>query len=632
VVNYVTEDYDFLVCPEDEEEFQKDCFYDDEELLEDKPVAESEISCDDLPSELRDWVLTTPNTPHAKISDLLKILKRYQPGLPACYSTLMKVPEQTNRPTTQIVRMGNGEYAHFGLTDKVKSLSLYNAQSSAVLDIDLGIDGLPVFKSSTVALWPIMCYFSNIPKKIKPFPIGIFYGHGHPENVDEFFTPFAGELTKLMSEGVIAVDGKIKKINVRMLAVDTPARGFVTGTVGHSSKNGCNQCEQEAVYDKALKKLIFADEKKTPRTDEKFSMRSNPLHHKKPYRNNKMVLEKIPNFGGLVSKVPIDPMHNIDLGVTRKILLSIHCQNKLKIKSEYRQKISENYVALAKFIPTEFARATRSLNILKFWKATEFRLFIMYTGLLYFKQLKNERAFQHFLLLHISIRFMANENLYLEKATVSQCYIEQFVKQYKSIYTVENFTYNTHALLHLVEGSQRFGPLYEYSCYKFENFFGELKTYIRSRSNILQQIVNQIDRRRHLPNYLKKHDTGLMKESKVTFPGCEKTFSSYQFDKFVLSGCQNDNCCYLDDGVFLRVHNFSILKNNVMVVGQKITDIQPFFIEPVNSLGLGIALSNGIQKEITMYPIADIKFKCVRLPIPDDVANSSLIIPMVHTM
>jgi hypothetical protein len=631
---------------EDDEEFAKQYLFEDDELkdiqedsqddLEDT-MDEAQIN-QSLRSDLREWVYQHPGTTHKAVSTLLKILKRYIDGLPGTYATLMRTKTKEGQSKSKIVDLSKGRYAHIGLIDKIKNLTKKNVENVDILDLDIGIDGLSFFKSSPDEIWPVLGFFPNIPYKIKPFAIGVYYGPSHPNDVDEFLAQTADELSKLLSVGTVAADNKIKKINVRMFAVDAPARGFVTGTVGHSAKNGCNQCDQVAIYDKNLRKLVYSDEIKSLRTDDSFAERLDPLHHKQQYRdkNNKMVLERIENFGGIVSKTPIDPMHNVDLGVVRKILVCIHSKNVLKIPYSVRNQLSIDYANQAKFIPSEFGRQTRLLDLLKFWKAVEFRLFVMITGIVYFKQLGNQVAFEHFLLLHVAVRLLSNENLYLEKADFAQDLMQQFVKGYSNIYGLKNFTYNTHCLLHLAEGCKNFGPLYDYSCYKFENFLGEMKSYIRSPTNVLQQIVNQIDGRKKLPEDISSFNTrkilGLKKKCKEIFPGYDATFNEYQFDDFVISNKQNDNCCYLASKKFIIVLNISIRNGGLLVVGQELTGIEPFFTKPVNSLGLGIAQSTGLSSQIEEYPIEDISYKCVRLPLLADHPTSSVVIPMVHTM
>lgn len=51
-----------------------------------------------------------------------------------------------------------------------------------------------------------------------------------------------------------------------------------------------------------------------------------------------------------------------------------------------------------KLVPSEFARLPRSLDDLEFWKATEFREFILYTRVIPLKSNLKKEQYNHFLL------------------------------------------------------------------------------------------------------------------------------------------------------------------------------------------------------------------------------------------
>jgi len=55
----------------------------------------------------------------------------------------------------------------------------------------IGIDGLPISKSSGGQLWPIMAYIiTDLPLPKKVFPVGIYYGFEKPKDSNEFLLDF----------------------------------------------------------------------------------------------------------------------------------------------------------------------------------------------------------------------------------------------------------------------------------------------------------------------------------------------------------------------------------------------------------------------------------------------------------
>ena len=99
---------------------------------------------------------------------------------------------------------------------------------------------------------------------------------------------------------------------------------------------------------------------------------------------------------GMVTQFPIDYMHLVCLGVTRRLLLfwrkgPLHC-----------------------VIAKEFARKPRSLCEIDRWKATELRQFLLYTGPVVLRGYVSDAVYSNFLLLHVAISILVNPTLCTE--------------------------------------------------------------------------------------------------------------------------------------------------------------------------------------------------------------------------
>lgn len=89
-----------------------------------------------------------------------------------------------------------------------------------------------------------------------------------------------------------------------------PACSFVTNVKGHNGCCYCNTCNCEGVYNNH--KMLFTDLKASQRTDFSFLLKQIPNHH--------TGFTPLENLGiGTVTQFPIDYMHNICLGVMRKL-------------------------------------------------------------------------------------------------------------------------------------------------------------------------------------------------------------------------------------------------------------------------------------------------------------------------
>ncbi|KAJ8952617.1 hypothetical protein NQ314_007500 [Rhamnusium bicolor] len=62
-------------------------------------------------------------------------------------------------------------------------------------------------------------------------------------------------------------------------------------------------------------------------------------------------------------------------------------------------------------IPLEFNRKPRSLDELQYWKATEYRTFLIYLGPLVLKDILDVAVYENFLAFHFSITILLSERL-----------------------------------------------------------------------------------------------------------------------------------------------------------------------------------------------------------------------------
>lgn len=68
-------------------------------------------------------------------------------------------------------------------------------------------------------------------------------------------------------------------------------------------------------------------------------------------------------------------------------------------------------------------------------------------------------------------------------------------------------SYNVHNLVHICNDVETFGPLDEFSAFKFESFMYKLKLKLKTSSRPLHQIVNRIAEESEIPidNHIPKN-------------------------------------------------------------------------------------------------------------------------------
>lgn len=182
--------------------------------------------------------------------------------------------------------------------------------------MDIGIDGLPLFKaSSRLQLWPIMGNFSKN-KNVRPFLIGCFVGRSHPSSSIIFLKNFVDEVKLLQNHGIlVGISEKKIKFKVVLFIFDAPAKSFITEVMGYASWLGCTKCCQ--IGKKYYRgSVVYSVTCGVKRTDDNFKNRSDKQYHHNEFLNKKTALEEI--GVDMVSQIPIDPMHLLNLGVVKK--------------------------------------------------------------------------------------------------------------------------------------------------------------------------------------------------------------------------------------------------------------------------------------------------------------------------
>lgn len=211
-------------------------------------------------------------------------------------------------------------------------------------------------------------------------------------------------------------------------------------------------------------------------------------HHDDEHKSVQSTLERFDYR--MVSQFPLDAMHLVDLGVGKQVFKSFILQVTAGSRRKCDERtLSELYCTYSKNTPSEFSRKPRSLDEVPRFKATEFRQFVLYTGVVFLKDFLSHRAYCHFLCLSLGYRLLFSK---VPVLTVAQDLLEMFVSRFTQFYKDSSLSYNVHSLLHLVEDVELHGPVDNFSAYKFENCIRILGNLIRKTSAELQQVYNRI--------------------------------------------------------------------------------------------------------------------------------------------
>ena len=270
---------------------------------------------------------------------------------------------------------------------------------------------------------------------------------------------------------------------------DSPARSMITAVKSHNGYHGCHKCIVKGEYagnqGNLGGRVVFLKTDEEERTDAMFRNNSYKHHYNASLPKSVLLKLKI----DVIKSILLDYMHVTCLGVMKK-LMTLWKSNYL---TTYEiDEISRVLEEIKKFIPREFARKTRGLAHLKHFKATEFRLQLLYIAAFAFKNILDEDLYKHFLYIHVAMRLLVDEIKCQSYAGYCKDLMKWFVKKSAENYGKQFVSHNVHSLIHLADDVNTFGSLDRYSAFPFENNLQKVKNLIRTNGRQLQQLANRL--------------------------------------------------------------------------------------------------------------------------------------------
>ncbi|CAC5386299.1 unnamed protein product [Mytilus coruscus] len=319
---------------------------------------------------------------------------------------------------------------------------------------------------------------------MKVFAVTLTLGTSKPQSLD-FLNEVINELDILLQRGIMLNE---KHINIGLKCIvcdDAPAKAMIKGVKLYSGYCGCDRCGQRGVW---KGRMTYPEIENLPyRTDLSFRSQTQPEHHRTRSPLCDLPIDMIKSF-------PIDYMHQACLGVMKRLLL-IWMRGKkkeTKILFGHIEEISTRLVQLSKFIPKKFARKPRGLDEIDYWKATEYRQFLLYTGKLVLKGVLKKELYEHFLSFSVAMTILVSPVLVENYVEYAKELLVYFVSQAEYLYGEEILVYNVHSMVHLADDAKEYGCLDNCAAFSFENHMQHLKKMIRSGKNLLSQIVKRI--------------------------------------------------------------------------------------------------------------------------------------------
>lgn len=580
---------------------------------------------DDLKLKLTHWATVKHNISRSALTDLLHILVSYHPELPLDSRTLLETPV-----STEIISLNTGEFCYIGLENALKKVLRYiNCQLFQKLEICFNVDGIPLFRSSREQLWPILGQIKNF--ECRPFVVALFSGKSKPKPINQYLNNFVIELNNLLQNG-FCFNGKFFEIKVHSFVCDAPARAFLKCIKSHTGYSCCEKCTEGGQYYK--NKIVLLNTNAQKRTNELFRKQDDIEHHL-----GETPLLKLPI--DLIKCFPIDYMHNICLGIMRK-LLNTWLKGPLHVRLSQCSVniISDRLINLKIYMPSEFNRKPRSLDELANWKATEFRLFLLYVGPFVLRNILDTAVYENFLLIHFFVSILLSD-IHIKNFGIPfvQNMINIFIKHCKNLYGLEFLVYNVHIVSHICDDVNVFGPLDKFSAFAFESYLGQLKKLVKSPKNILQQIHRRLAEINSPIDNFTQNNIEKLKYEHVLGPlinsnhyNWKKQFKKLCFNNITLTIYSYNNsdcyCSFFHGNAVVQIHNIVVTtKGRIYIIGKQFLEYQDLYSYPCQSSDLNIFIVKNLST-FKLWPINNFFSKCIVYPF-NNISFVSL--PIIHS-
>ena len=216
------------------------------------------------------------NMTFAALRDLLQLLNNFDFHLPKDPRTLIASLKSCDE---KIKSLAGGSYYHFGIENGL-GIHLNNKieDFSRLLQIQINIDGIPLFKSSSLQFWPILGRLMETKNKLEPFVIGVFEGTSKPKEPVLYLSVFVEEIKILKTKGFIYNDEVYNVEVINFFFYDAQARFFVKQVKTCAGYSGCDKCTQSGYHNG--EKMIFPETNAPLRTDAAFDKMEDEDHHR----------------------------------------------------------------------------------------------------------------------------------------------------------------------------------------------------------------------------------------------------------------------------------------------------------------------------------------------------------------
>lgn len=371
-------------------------------------------------------------------------------------------------------------------------------------------DGVPLFNSSKVKLWPIFLCINELPPaqrfaRENTIIAGLWQGKDKPPFF-QYISAFGDVMTKLHVDGIPAQPaGSKQHIQVHLTAllasVDLQAKAYITNMTMHNGEYACITCEEKGMTVKQGKGYSRYYPYRPP--GQKPPVRdSDDLKYVKGMQatGGKNRIMGICGVTGLLSLewfdmvqgiVP-DYMHGVLLGVTKNLMTKWFSPT----HSGKPYFVGKHLKAIAKRLgriqpPDYIERLPRDLEKnYSHFKATEFQTWLLFYAIPCLNGYLGVDYLEHFACLSEAVHILLRDRIPRTQLDRAETLLKEFYSDFAKLYGEGSCGLNVHNIgSHLVEYVRMWGPLFCWSCFGFEDCNADLLNSAHGTGNVIKPVL-----------------------------------------------------------------------------------------------------------------------------------------------
>lgn len=389
------------------------------------------------------------------------------------------------------------------LKDGIVYKSINSNRGKYDVNIVLNSDGVRIRRGSKKEMWLVIFTIAEVPihlRKAFCTVLGVWYDTKKPE-MKTFMKPIAEKLKYLEKNGVQWTHPTTQKVmtscvRLPVAVLDAPARAMVQNILQFNGRYGCNPCEIKTQLSTPIpvrKRIRVYRYVHNPRLRTKERMLEQALsvgdqNHVRGVKGPS-VLSTIPSVDISKCIVP-EYMHSVLIGVAKQLLEIWTIQpGNWSLKNRIVQ--IDDFLDSFKH-PDFVHRSTRQLKSLKYWKASDFYYFMFFEALPALTGHLPDLYLQHFTLLIKGIFSLLKSSLTDEEIDEAEVLLRLFVVDFGKLYGDRALTHNVHQISHLALCVRRYGPLFCFSAFPYEDLNGMVAKSSHGTNLVDVEIVKNI--------------------------------------------------------------------------------------------------------------------------------------------